>query len=158
MLRSGAPDSRLPHLDVMARIASISFISALLCLALSGCAHRTDTAMANQRSYEQMHAETERAFAQVREADVVVYYDTASDLTVQRPEPELHFASEDTLLTHLTECQTPKRLLVVILSKRHEFSDPKQTIDGFWQACRQTGFERVIIQQGATFGRPILHE
>jgi len=45
-----------------------------------------------------------------------------------------------------------------VLSKRHEWSDQKQTLEGFWQACKKTGFERVIIQQGTAFARSILHE
>jgi hypothetical protein len=142
----------------MARISSISFLFALLATALCGCTHHADSGTTSHQSVEQRRSETERAFAQEREADVVVLYDTARELTVQRPEPEQRFASEDALLTHLTERQATKRLLVVILSKRHEWSNPKQTLDGFWQACRRTGFERVIIQQGAGFGRPILHE
>jgi hypothetical protein len=142
----------------MARISFTSLLTLLFVTVLAGCTNRNAPVGTSQQSEEQMRAETERAFAQEREADVVVFYDTARDLTVQRPEPEQRFASEDALLTHLTERQAPKRLLVVILSKRHEWSDPKQTLDGFWQACRRTGFERVIIQQGAGFGRPILHE
>jgi hypothetical protein len=142
----------------MARVSSISFLLALLATALCGCTHHADPGTTSEQSVEQIRSETERAFAQEREADVVVFYDTARELIVQRPEPEQRFASEDILLTHLTKRPAPKRLLVVILSKRHEWSDPKQTLDGFWQACRRTGFERVIIQQAAGDSRPILHE
>ena len=103
-------------------------------------------------------AETKRAFAQEREADVVVFYDTAKELQLQRPEQKQPFASEAALLAHLTERKDPKRLLVVVLSKRHEWSDPKQTLEGFWQACKKTGFERVVIQLAHSSMRPILHE
>jgi hypothetical protein len=142
----------------MAHISSISFLSALLATAFCGCTPHADSETTSQQSVEQIRSETERAFAQEREADVVVFYDTARELAVQRPEPEQRFASEDALLTHLAERQATKRLLVVILSKRHEWSDPKQTLDGFWQVCKRAGFERVIIQQAAGGSRSILHE
>ena len=85
-------------------------------------------------------------------------YDTAKELLLERPQRKQPFASEAALLAHLTERKKPKRLLVVILSKRHEWSDPKQTLEGFWQACKKTGFERVVIQLAHSSMRPILHE
>ena len=145
----------------MTRLASISFHLAMLCLASSGCAHRTDNATADQKSDEQMQAESGRAWAQEREADVVVEYGTsmsATELRVQRPEREQPFASEDALLAYLTERRKPKELLVVVFGKIHKWSDPKQTLDGFWKACKKTGFKRVVIQQGRSNCRPILHE
>jgi hypothetical protein len=107
---------------------------------------------------EDYEAETKRAFAQEREADVVVFYDDANELRLWRPKRKQPFASEAELLAYLTERKEAKRLLVVILSKRHEYSDPKQTIDGFWRACRKSGFEQVVIQQAHSSGRPILRE
>jgi len=103
-------------------------------------------------------AETKRAFEQERQADAVVFYDTGKEIHLERPKRKEAYSSEAALLAYLTERKEPKKLLVVILSKRHEFSDPKQTLDGFWKACKKTGFERVVIQQAAAFGRPILHE
>ena len=102
--------------------------------------------------------ERARAFAQEREADVVVFYDTAERLRVYRPSHDEPLFSESALLAYLAERKESKGMLVVILSKRHEWSDPRQTLEGFWRACREAGFERVIVQQGQAFGRPILHE
>ena len=103
-------------------------------------------------------AETKRAFEQERQADVVVFYDTDKEIHLERPKRKEVYGSEAALLAYFTERKEPKKLLVVILSKRHEYSDPKQTLDGFWKACKKTGFEQVVIQQAAAFGRPILHE
>lgn len=103
-------------------------------------------------------AETARAFAQEREADVVVLYERSSRLFIKRPERQDSFAAEEAILAHLAALKTPKKLLVVVLGKGHGFADPKQTIDGFWQACKNAGFERVVIQQAHSSRRPILHE
>lgn len=133
-------------------------------LLLVGCllafrpAFAAELSLSLQPTVSDPEAETKRAFALEREADVVVFYDTAKELRLERPAQKQPFVSEGALLARLTERKEPKRLLVVILSKRHEWSDPKQTLHGFWQACKKTGFERVVIQQSLAFGRPILQE
>ena len=127
-------------------------------LAFISPAFAAELSLSLKPSVPQREAETERAFAQEREADVVVFYDTAKELQLQRPEQKHPFTSEAALLAHLSQRKERKQLLVVILSKRHEFSDPKQTLDGFWQACKKAGFERVIIQQAHSSSRPILRE
>lgn len=128
------------------------------CLLAFTPAFAAELSLSLQPTVPDREAETKRAFALEREADVVVFYDTAKELRLERPAQKQPFVSEAALLARLTERKEPKRLLVVILSKRHEWSDPKQTLFGFWQACKQTGFERVVIQQSLAFGRPILQE
>ena len=103
-------------------------------------------------------AETERAFAQERAADVVALYSDADRIILYRPERKEQFTTETAFLDYLKSRKEPKRLLVVILGKAHEFTDSKQTTDGFWQACRNTGFDRVVIQQAHSSMRPILRE
>ena len=127
-------------------------------MLLLGSLLAVSAAWAAEPSAPTHDAEYERAYAQEREADVVVFYDTGKELDLQRPERKQPFGSEAALLAFLAERKEPKRLLVVVLSKRHDFSDPKQTLEGFWQACKKTGFQRVVIQQGRAFGRPILRE
>jgi hypothetical protein len=128
------------------------------CLFAFSPAFAAELSLSLQPPVPGREAETKRAFAQEREADVVVFYDTAKELQLQRPEQKQPFTSEAALLEHLTQRTAQKHLLVVILSKRHEWSDPKQTLDGFWQACKKAGFERVIIQQAHSSSRPILRE
>jgi hypothetical protein len=127
-------------------------------LAFIAPALAAELSLSLQPSVPDREAETERAFAQEREADVMVFYDTAKELQLQRPEQKQLFTSETALLAHLSQRKERKQLLVVILSKRHEFSDPNQTLDGFWQACKKAGFERVIIQQAHSSSRPSLRE
>ena len=91
--------------------------------------------------------ERERAFDQADAADVVALYSKANHIRLYRPEINDLFTSEAAFLDYLKARKEPKRLLVVILSKSHQFADPKQTTDGFWQACKNTGFERVSIQK-----------
>ncbi len=103
-------------------------------------------------------AETQRAFEQERTAEVVAFYDSAKRIKLYKPDREQVFTSETAFLTYLAARKDPKKLLVVILSKWHEFTDPKQTTDGFWLACKKAGFEHVSIQAARAFGRPILRE
>ncbi len=130
-----------------------SFTSILFIMAanLSAIAEPTE-------QQKQFQAETERAFAQEAKADVVVFYDTATTIQIQRPETKEPFPSENKFLQYLQNLKGPKDLLVVILSKRHKFTDSKQTVDGFWEACKKTGFKQVVIQLAHSSGRPILHE
>lgn len=103
-------------------------------------------------------AETIRGLEQVRRADVEVYYDTAKKLVIQQgSDKDRAFSSESELLAYVAK-QKKKDLLVVVLSKRHEFTNPKQTIDGFWADCKKTGFKQVVIQQAHSSKRPILRE
>jgi hypothetical protein len=133
-------------------------LSAFLASVPCGCASHSASGESSEQLGRERATESERAFDQERQADVVVFYDTASVLVVTRPAPERHFVSEASLLAHLTERKASKRLLVVILSKRHEWSEPRQTLEGFWEVCKRTGFKNVIIQQSRAWGRPILRE
>jgi hypothetical protein len=117
-----------------------------------------ESGFALQRSATETEAANERAFEEERNADVVVLYDTAGELRLERPERREPFTTEADLLAFLTDRKERKHLLVVILGKRHEFTNPKQTLEGFWKMCKNTGFDRVVIQQGTAFGRLILHE
>ena len=63
--------SRRLSVGDMTRIASITLLLAALSLSSSGCAHRPNTDTSSSQSFEQMRAETERAFELERRADVV---------------------------------------------------------------------------------------
>lgn len=108
---------------------------------------------------ETSNGETERAARYEREANVVVYYDTGKSIKLERPKNDQPFNAESHFLQYLTERKGAKRLLVVRLSKRHEWSDPNQTIDGFWKACQKTGFGKVVIlEETGALRNPIVRE
>ncbi|MES2571373.1 MAG: hypothetical protein V4710_15135, partial [Verrucomicrobiota bacterium] len=105
-----------------------------------------------------VEAETARAVVQWSEADAVVFYSTGKELWLERPERRQAFASESELLAYLAKGREPKQLLVITLGKSHTWSNPMQTLEGFWQECKNIGFKRVIIHGASAMGRSILHE
>jgi len=103
-------------------------------------------------------AAIQRAEAQTRDADVLAYY-VKGAIRVQRPKRKGSFLTEADFLKYLSDRNCGKKLLVVTLSKGHEFIDPKQTLDGFFGDCKKSGFERIIIHtETGTYRSPIIRE
>ena len=102
--------------------------------------------------------ETERAFAQIRAADVLVSYESSTRISAFRDSTHTDFTSEALLLRYLESAKEPKGLLVVTLGKGQSFSEPGQTVEGFWKACKAVGFDLVVIHQAHSQRGIILYE
>ena len=143
-----APRSAVAELGVVRRRYAQTMNRTILALGLATIfSHAIAGEQAIRPALNATDPERERAFDQEAAADVVAVYSRANHIRLYRPEINDLFTSEAAFLDYLKARKEPKRFLVVILSKTHQFADPKQTTDGFWQACKNTGFEHVSIQK-----------
>ncbi len=147
----------------MTRIASNALLFTAFLLALSGCAHRPDTGTSSQQSFEQMQAETARAFELERRADVVIDYERSDSIWLWIPGQIEHVSATDQTLAAAIASATSKReLAVVIIGKpvRYEFPEPqlRAKVDAIETIVRAQGFTRVVFQLASATGRPIYRE
>ena len=82
----------------------------------------------NEQSFEEMRAETERAFELERRADVVIDYERPDGIRLWTSAETDRISATDETLAAAIASITPKReLAVVIIGKpvRHEFPEPQ---------------------------------
>jgi len=143
--------SRRLSVGDMTRIASITLLLAALSLSSSGCAHRPNTDTSSSQSFEQMRAETERAFELERRADVVIDYERSDCIRLWTPGQTAHISATDkTLATAIASATSKRELALVIIGKpvRHEFPEPelRAKVDKIEALIRAQGFSRVAFQ------------
>ena len=147
----------------MTRIAPIASLCALLWLIPCGCAHRSDTITSNQRAYEKMEAETERAIELERRADVVVDYEGADRIRLWTPGQAAYIsATDETLAAALAGATLKRELALVIIGPpvRHAFSEQqlRTKVDSIEAILKGQGFSRVVFHLASAFGRTIYRE
>ena len=150
-------------LGVMTRITSITLFFTVLILALGGCAHCSNTGTSNQQSFEQMQAETERAFELERRADVVIDYQGSGDIRLWIPgQTACIRATDQTLAPAIASATSKRELAVVIIGKpvRYAFPEPQLRVkaDAIEAIVKAQGFTRVVFQLASATGRPIYRE
>ena len=141
-------------------------IPAGLCLAfiLTGCAHRDNPVVGKAYpSPEAQDRETERAMAQLREADVAVGYESDSRLFLTVPPDFGHqvMVSLDGLEVAVAQGTTNRQLAVVTMEPSMRML-PKAEFDakadGIEKRLRDIGFRRVVFHLGSATGRPVYRE
>lgn len=139
----------------------------LLVLAAGGCSHHS--APSDHASEEELQAwvayekESQRAFEQERQADLVIEYNGVDEIWLIRPgqRPFLP-ATESSLGAAIARATPARRLAVVIISKfvRHALSESqlRDKVDELEAIVKAKGFKRVVFQLYSGSGRPIYRE
>ena len=141
-------------------------IPAGLCVAflLTGCAHREYAVVGKEYpSLEAKDRDTERAMAQLREADVAVGYESDRRLSLTVPPDFGHQAmvSLGGLEAAVAHGTTNRHLAVVTMEPSMRML-PKAEFDAradkIEKMLKNIGFRRVVFHLGSATGRPIYRE
>ncbi len=103
---------------------------------------------------EDFAAVTERAFEQERQADLVVFIHTPTDIDVRARDRHVRLTFEE-FVARADGLTRERRLAVLIRGKRDAGPDVDEGVE---RALRRAGFAKVVVQQAHSRGRPILRE
>lgn len=135
-------------------------------IMIAGCSSSEN--LSKQKAFEE---ETERAFKQCKEADLVVDYDGPAklDIGLDLKTEEMgaylvrvpKYFSFKSLSEHLDKNKIKREMVVIIISKPIRMKSPeklKEEVDKIEEFFKAKGFKHIVVQLASATGRPIYRE